>query len=157
MAGGFGRCLGRTMLCQLWRSIADFGLWDPCGLTAARIKGPQRPPKAADGSAAGGWRSTERRRTLRHPQEKGGAPALRRPRSQKSRGHGGLFHPRDVPLVEVPVMVTTKDGQFISNLKQENFRVYEDGVQQKISNFEIHKRRSQPCCWSSSPPRTTPS
>lgn len=43
----------------------------------------------------------------------------------------------NVPLVEVPVMVTTKDGQFISNLKEDNFKVYEDGVQQKISNFNI--------------------
>src|SRR6185437_13088274 len=29
----------------------------------------------------------------------------------------------DVPLVTVPVMVTTKDGQFISTLKKDNFRV----------------------------------
>jgi len=43
----------------------------------------------------------------------------------------------NVPLVEVPVMVTTKDGQFISALKKENFRVYEDGAQQTISNFNI--------------------
>jgi VWFA-related protein len=43
----------------------------------------------------------------------------------------------NVPLVEVPVLVTTKDGQFIPNLKQDNFRVYEDGVQQPISNFGI--------------------
>jgi VWFA-related protein len=42
-----------------------------------------------------------------------------------------------VPLVQVPVMVTTKDGQFISTLKQDNFRVFEDGVQQSISNFSI--------------------
>src|ERR1700733_5301874 len=42
-----------------------------------------------------------------------------------------------VPLVEVPVLVTTKDGQFIPNLKQENFRVSEDGVQQTISSFGI--------------------
>jgi VWFA-related protein len=42
-----------------------------------------------------------------------------------------------VPLVEVPVMVTTKDGQFISTLKKDNFKVYEDGVQQNISNFSI--------------------
>ena len=34
----------------------------------------------------------------------------------------------DVPLVTVPVMVTTKNGQFIPNLKKENFRVYEDGA-----------------------------
>jgi len=41
----------------------------------------------------------------------------------------------DVPLVNVDVLVTTKDGQFIPNLKKDNFRVYEDGVQQPISNF----------------------
>jgi len=43
----------------------------------------------------------------------------------------------NVPLVEVPVMVTTKDGQFISQLKKDNFRVYEDGTQQTISGFNI--------------------
>ncbi len=43
----------------------------------------------------------------------------------------------DVPLVEVPVTVTTKDGQFISTLQKENFRVYEDGVPQTISNFTV--------------------
>jgi len=42
-----------------------------------------------------------------------------------------------VPLVDVPVMVTTKDGQFIPGLKKDNFRVYEDGVQQNVSNFGI--------------------
>jgi VWFA-related protein len=43
----------------------------------------------------------------------------------------------EVPLVNVPVMVTTKDGQFISNLKKENFRIFEDGQQQKINDFKI--------------------
>lgn len=43
----------------------------------------------------------------------------------------------DVPLVTVPVMVTTKDGQFISNLQKDNFRIYEDGTQQAISDFKI--------------------
>ena len=43
----------------------------------------------------------------------------------------------DVPLVNVPVLVTTKDGQFISALKKENFKVYEDGVPQTITNFDI--------------------
>src|SRR6476620_5005072 len=45
----------------------------------------------------------------------------------------------DVPLVTVPVMVTTKDGQFISNLKKENFRVFEDGAQQTISDFRVEE------------------
>ncbi len=35
------------------------------------------------------------------------------------------------------LMVTTKDGQFIPNLKKENFRVAEDGVPQTISNFTV--------------------
>ena len=41
----------------------------------------------------------------------------------------------DVPLVNVDVLVTSKDGQFIPNLKKENFRVFEDGSPQTISNF----------------------
>jgi VWFA-related protein len=41
----------------------------------------------------------------------------------------------DVPLVNVDVLVTTKDGQFIPNLKKDNFRIYEDGVQQPVTNF----------------------
>jgi VWFA-related protein len=40
-----------------------------------------------------------------------------------------------VPEVDIPVLVTTKDGQFIPNLKKGNFKVYEDGVQQNIANF----------------------
>ncbi|MBZ5663039.1 MAG: VWA domain-containing protein [Acidobacteriia bacterium] len=41
----------------------------------------------------------------------------------------------DVPLVNLDVLVTTKDGQTIPGLKQENFRILEDGAPQKISNF----------------------
>ncbi len=43
----------------------------------------------------------------------------------------------DVPLVNVDVLVTTKDGQFISDLKKDNFRIYEDGAPQAINNFTI--------------------
>jgi VWFA-related protein len=43
----------------------------------------------------------------------------------------------DVPLVNVDVLVTTKDGQFIPGLKKDNFRVSEDGVQQSVTNFDI--------------------
>jgi VWFA-related protein len=41
----------------------------------------------------------------------------------------------DVPLVNLDVLVTTKDGQFIPNLKKDNFRILEDGQPQTISNF----------------------
>ena len=43
----------------------------------------------------------------------------------------------NVPLVNVDVSVTTKDGQFIPGLKKENFRIIEDGVPQTITNFSV--------------------
>jgi VWFA-related protein len=41
----------------------------------------------------------------------------------------------DVPLVGLDVLVTTKDGQFIPGLHKENFKILEDGVEQKVTNF----------------------
>jgi VWFA-related protein len=41
----------------------------------------------------------------------------------------------DVPLVNLDVLVTTKDGQFIPGLTKENFKILEDGAVQKVSNF----------------------
>jgi VWFA-related protein len=43
----------------------------------------------------------------------------------------------NVPLVNVDVLVTTKDGQFVPNLKMDNFRVSEDGVPQKLTKFTV--------------------
>jgi VWFA-related protein len=43
----------------------------------------------------------------------------------------------DVPLVTVPVMVTTKEGQFIPSLQKDNFRIFEDGNAQTISDFKV--------------------
>jgi len=40
-----------------------------------------------------------------------------------------------VPSVNLDVMVTTKDGQFIPGLQKEHFRVLEDGVPQQIQSF----------------------
>jgi VWFA-related protein len=45
----------------------------------------------------------------------------------------------NVPLVNVDVLVTSKNGQFIPGLKKENFRIYEDGAPQTISNFNLTK------------------
>jgi VWFA-related protein len=44
----------------------------------------------------------------------------------------------NVPLVNVDVLVTTKDGgQFVPGLRKDNFRVAEDGVPQQIKNFTV--------------------
>lgn len=45
----------------------------------------------------------------------------------------------NVPLVNVDVMVTTKNGQFVPGLKKDNFRLFEDGSQQQITNFNVAK------------------
>lgn len=42
----------------------------------------------------------------------------------------------NVPLVNVPVSVIAKNGQFIPGLKKDNFRVFEDGVPQAVTNFQ---------------------
>jgi len=41
----------------------------------------------------------------------------------------------NVPIATVDAIVLSKDGQFIPGLKQENFRVLEDGVPQPITSF----------------------
>ncbi|MGB9206452.1 MAG: VWA domain-containing protein [Terriglobales bacterium] len=40
-----------------------------------------------------------------------------------------------VPLVNLDVLVTTKDGQTIPGLRKENFKIFEDGAPQTISTF----------------------
>ena len=58
---------------------------------------------------------------------------------RKSRGHPDYSLKVNVPLVNVDVLVTTKDGQFVPGLKQENFRILEDGVGQNVSHFTVSK------------------
>jgi VWFA-related protein len=45
----------------------------------------------------------------------------------------------EVPLVTLDVLVTSKDGQTIPGLKQDNFKIFEDGQQQTIASFNQSK------------------
>jgi VWFA-related protein len=45
----------------------------------------------------------------------------------------------DVPVVNLDVLVTSKDGQTIPGLRQENFKILEDGTEQKIATFNQTK------------------
>ncbi len=38
-------------------------------------------------------------------------------------------------LVSVPVMISDRDGRFVSGMKRENFKIYQDGVEQEIAFF----------------------
>lgn len=44
----------------------------------------------------------------------------------------------NVPEVDVPVIVETKHGDFVPHLKADNFRVFEDGVAQKIDKVSYN-------------------
>ncbi len=43
----------------------------------------------------------------------------------------------DVPLILTPVHVTTPAGTSVTDLRKENFRIFEDGVEQKVTNFAM--------------------
>jgi len=45
----------------------------------------------------------------------------------------------NAPLVNVDVLVTLKNGQFLPGLKKDNFRLFEDGAPQNISSFNVSK------------------
>ena len=98
---------------------------------SAPSKGQSEPPDAAGGpqSDVGPYAIPKKKDEPPPP------PPPERPK--KVEGMPDYSIRVDIPLVEVPVMVTTKDGQFISSLKKENFRISEDGAPQTISNFTI--------------------
>ena len=48
---------------------------------------------------------------------------------------GGVSISVEVPLVTLEVGATTANGDLITGLKRDNFRIYEDGVPQQITNF----------------------
>jgi VWFA-related protein len=48
---------------------------------------------------------------------------------------GGYSINMQVPVVDVDAVVTDGNGNFLPNLKKENFRVLEDGKPQQIANF----------------------
>ena len=50
----------------------------------------------------------------------------------------------DTDLVSVDVMVTNGDGQPVKNLRAEDFKLYSDGAEQKISFFQVERRSGQP-------------
>jgi VWFA-related protein len=64
-------------------------------------------------------------------------PAPAAPKFKNPDGAGDYSLRVNVPEVTVDVgVLLEKTGQFVPNLKPSNFRVYEDGVEQKVSGFK---------------------
>ena len=73
-----------------------------------------------------------------NPDEEPPAPAAPpEPKIKNPEGMGNVSLRVDVPEVTVDVgVLLEKTGGFVPGLKPENFRVYEDGVEQKIEGFK---------------------
>jgi len=122
-------CSALLLLTLVLGSFAALSLAQDQG-SSAPSKG-QEPPDAAGGPQSDVGPYAIPKKKDEPP------PAPPREKPKKIEGMPDYSIRVDVPVVEVPVMVTTKDGQFISNLKKENFRISEDGTPQAISNFTI--------------------
>jgi VWFA-related protein len=122
----YGRLLARRRTIWIWGmrmritlahalcSLAVAAMVSVCTVPAARAQAPTGP-------------------------QSGGQPQPTPPPAQKpgepKPQEGGLSIAVEVPVVTMDVVATTQHGDIISGLKRENFRLYEDGVPQTITNF----------------------
>jgi VWFA-related protein len=108
------------------------------GWGAPRLQGQGQPPsgdpqKQAPPPEAGGPQTDVGPYAVPKKKEEPPPPPPEKPK--KIEGMPDYSIRVDVPLVNVDALVATKDGQFVPGLKKENFKVYEDGVPQTVSNF----------------------
>src|SRR5947208_4361225 len=53
----------------------------------------------------------------------------------------------DTTLVSIPVTVMDRNGKYIPNLRKENFRVWEDGVEQQVAYFASTEKPFTVALW----------
>src|SRR5712671_38548 len=139
--GYFGRHLPYSVISSKRLTLLAFGLSLVFGLTP-QLPGQdtsQQPPPPANPNkqdtppAAGGPQTDVGPYTIPKKKEEPPAPLPEKPK--KIEGMPDYSIKVDVPLVNLDVLVTTKDGQFIPGLSKDNFKILEDGAEQKVSNF----------------------
>src|SRR5882724_13242150 len=135
----------RTLVTSSKRlTLLAFGLVLMAGLVAATAAqdtsqqppanpAPANPNKQDTPPAAGGPQNDVGPYVVPKKKEEPPAPPPEKPK--KIEGMPDYSIKVDVPLVSLDVLVTTKDGQFIPGLQRGNFKIFEDGVEQKVTNF----------------------
>jgi VWFA-related protein len=120
------------MLAVLLAGVVATGIFLP-PLAAQSSPSTQQQPSEPPPAEAGGPQNDVGPMAI--PAKKEAPPPEKPKPPRKPEGMPEYSLRVDVPLVNVPVLVTTKQGQFIPGLKAGNFRVLEDGVPQTISGF----------------------
>ena len=112
----------------LFTSVPEFSLWSRSFAQQDQNKPPETSKEGP------GQQDTD---TVVRP-KKEAPPKKRRLTPKKPTGdkpEDNFTLSVEIELVNLDVSVADKHGNFIPNLNQKNFRVYEDKVEQKISNF----------------------
>ena len=112
-----------------WMVAATF----PAQAQDASQQPPANPNKQETPPAAGGPQNDVGPYVVPKKKEEPPPPAPEKPKKIENMPDYSISV--QVPLVNLDVLVTTKDGQTIPGLKQENFKILEDGAPQKISTF----------------------
>ena len=103
------------------------------GTTTAPTTNQQQKPTTPD--EAGGPQGDIGPYAIPKKKDDSSTPPPPPPRPKAPEGMPSYSLSVDVPSVNLDVMVTTKDGQFIPGLQKEHFRILEDGVPQQIQSF----------------------
>ena len=101
--------------------------------TSQQPPAPANPNKQDTPPAAGGPQSDVGPYAIPKKKEEPPEPPPEKPK--KIAGMPDYSIKVDVPVVNLDVLVTTKDGQFIPGLGKDNFKIFEDGAEQKLTNF----------------------
>jgi len=108
-------------------------------------RGQGRPRRVGQSSSTAGPVVTTPTQTPSKPPVLGGAnyPNNRKPEAQPDQTAAG---PEEVDagdvirvsttLVTIPVSVMDRDGRYVPNLQKEEFRIWEDGVEQEVAFFQ---------------------
>src|SRR5207244_10327500 len=102
--------------------------------TAAQDQSQQQKPEAPE---AGGAQTEVS--PIAVPKKKEAPPPPPPPKVKNPPEIGNYSIRKDVSLVSLDVLVKTKDGQFVPGLKQQNFKILEDGVPQTVKDLKIQE------------------
>src|SRR5215813_2732213 len=110
----------KAILLALFCGLMGTALLLPLGADLARAQAPAGPQGGTQGTGA---------QPTPPP-----APTTAAPQQQKPQDAGASIAV-EVPVVTLDVIATTKNGDLLTGLKKENFRIVDEGQPQTITNF----------------------